>query len=87
VTKTFVHLSKRVLTQVSALTLVRFSNKMKRLSSSYAQFQNVAFPVFVKKTMRSSLVVSAYNLSIPRSVTFRSVCYFWNVDTASQRWS
>jgi len=30
VMKTFVHLSKRMLMQVTALTLVRSSNKMKR---------------------------------------------------------
>jgi len=28
-----------------------------------------------------------YDLTTPRSVTFRSVCYFWKVETASQRWS
>jgi len=87
VTKTFVHLCKRVLTMVTALALVRFSNKMKRLSSCYAQFQNIVFPVFENKATRSSLVLSAYNLSIPRFVTFRSFCYFWKVETASQRCS
>jgi len=34
--------------------------------------------------MRSSLVVSVNNLSIPRFVTLRSVCYFFKVETASQ---
>ena len=53
-TKTFVHLYKRVVTQVSALTLVRFSNKMKRLNSCSAQFQHVALPVFekIRRTVR-----------------------------------
>jgi len=55
VMKTFVHLSKRMLTQVSALTLVWSSYKMKRTEQQLCPISERS--LFSKKTPDSPLVV------------------------------
>jgi len=58
VTKTFVHFSKRMLTQVSALTLVRSPTRWRELNNRYANFRTLR-SVFSKKT-QSPLVVNVF---------------------------
>jgi len=83
VMKTFVHLSKRMLTQVSALTLVRSSCKMKRTEQQLCPISERCVPCFRERRRTVRWWWLCETLSIPRSVTLHSVCFLKSRDSVT----
>jgi len=81
--KTFVHLSKRMLTQVSALTLVQSSYKMKRTEQQLCPISERCVPWFRKRRRTVRWCWLCKTLSIPRSVTLHSVCFLKSQDSVT----
>jgi len=74
-----------MLTQVLALTLVGFYNKMKRTEQLLCPISEHCIPCFGKRRPTVRWWWVCITLSIPRSVTLLWVCHFFKVETASQR--
>jgi len=76
----FVYLSKRMLTQVLALTLVGFSNMM-RTGQLLCRISERCVPCFRKRRHMVRWWWERITLSIPRPVALSSVCFLKSRDS------